>query len=159
MTPTTVIGVGNLLMGDEGLGVLAARALRERAPAGVRVIEAGGVGIHLLGEIEDASRLLLLDCIDADRPPGEVLRLSGPELPPPSATPLSPHELGLPDLLTLATLHGKPPEEVVVLGIQPARIEPGAELSLEVASALPRLVREARDLLSRWDAGPSARTG
>lgn len=145
-----VVGVGNVLLGDEGVGVRAAAMVRPRAPAGVRVLEPGALGLELLGDVEDASHVLVLDCIDAGLSAGAVLRLDGAELPPRPAPELSPHELGLRDLLALAALHGRSPREVVVMGIQPARIGPGLELSPEVATSLPHLVDEALAVLERW---------
>jgi len=149
----TVLGVGNVLMGDEGVGVRAAEALRGRVPDGVRVVEAGALGLELLAEFEAASRLLILDCVDAGMPAGRVLRLRDAGItgsPRPNSPHLSPHELGVGDLLSLAALHSKAPEEVVVLGVQPASVAPGLELSPEVAAALPRLVREALGIITRW---------
>ncbi len=153
----TVLGVGNVLLGDEGIGVRAAETLRPRVPAGVRVLDGGPLSPELLPDVEDASHLLVLDCIDAGLPAGKVLRLDGTKLPEESSPHLSPHELGLKDLLALAALHGRAPREVVVMGIQPARIEPGLDLSPEVAASLPRLVDEALAVLARWASGLEGR--
>ncbi len=152
----TVLGIGNALLCDEGLGVRAAELVREGAPAGTRILAVGALGPELLPEVEGASRLLVIDCVDAGRPPGTVVRLDdlgrlgdGPSL--------SMHEFGLRDLLAMAALHGRVPEEVVVLGVQPARVSPALGLSAEVTAALPRLVREALAVLAGWaGVGPSA---
>lgn len=146
----TVLGVGNVLLGDEGLGVRAVELLRPRAPRGVRVLEAGALGLEALTAVEDASHLLVLDCIDAGRPAGELLRLDGADLRGAAAPRLSPHELGLEDLLSLAALRERSPEEVVVMGIQPARIAPGVGLSPEVEASLPMLVEASVAVLETW---------
>jgi len=146
----TVLGLGNVLMGDEGVGVRAAEALRGRVPEGVRVVGAGALGLELLAEFEGARRLLILDCLDAGVPAGRILRMKGAGVTGPPRPNLSPHELGVGDLLSLAALHGKVPEEVVVLGIQPASVAPRLGLSPEIEAALPRLVREALRIVSRW---------
>jgi len=146
----TVLGVGNVLMGDESVGVRAAQALRDRAPAGVRVVEAGALGLDLLPEIEGASRLLILDCVDAGMPAGRLIRVRDLAITSAPRPNLSPHELGVGDLLSLAALHGRAPEEIVVLGVQPASVAPSLELSPEVVAALPRLVEKALGILARW---------
>ncbi len=160
MRTPTVIGVGNLLLRDEGVGVRAAELLRERVPQGVRVVEAGGVGAELLPEVEDALRLLVLDCIDLGGAPGTIMRLGGGDVATEGGAHVSPHQFGLADLLVLSALRGTQPEEVVVLGVQPAAIEPGLDLSPEVGAALPRLVERAVEILERWVApGPAGPTG
>lgn len=150
MTEILVLGIGNVLMSDEGVGPRAARDLEPRVPDGVRVIESGGLGIDLLHDVEEAGRLLVLDCVEAGVEPGRVVRLDGRSLAAGPGPHLSPHEFGVGDVLGLARLHGREPEEVVVLGIQPARIAPGTELSAEVDAALPGLVAEALGVLEAW---------
>ncbi len=150
MRSPTVMGVGNTLLGDEGVGVRAVAMLGPRAPVGVRVLDVGPLAPELLPDVEDASHLLVLDCVDAGLPPGTLLRLDPTQVPERRYPQLSPHEFGLRDLLALAALHDREPEEVVVMGIQPACIEPGLDLSAEVAASLPRLVDEGVALLARW---------
>jgi hydrogenase maturation protease len=145
-----VLGVGNTLMSDEGAGVRAADQLRERAPGEVKVLDAGTLGPDLLPDVEAASRLLVLDCVDVGRPPGTTVRLDGARLRSRDAPVLSAHEFSLVDLLELAALHASAPAEVVVLGVQPARIEPGLELSPQVERAVPRLAASGLAELERW---------
>jgi hydrogenase maturation protease len=146
----TVMGVGNLLMGDEGVGVHAVRRLRVRLPSGVRVIEAGLLGIEALADVETASRLLVLDCVDAGLAPGSLVRLDGSSLRAQAGPRLSQHEFGLPDLLALAELRSQAPEQVVVLGVQPRRIVPSLSLSRCVAGALPELLDAAATVVDGW---------
>ncbi|HKZ75688.1 MAG TPA: HyaD/HybD family hydrogenase maturation endopeptidase [Actinomycetota bacterium] len=145
-----VLGVGNVLMSDEGIGVLAAEALLERVPIGVRVLTGGAIGQALLPEVEVADRLLVLDCIDAGREPGTVIRIEGRDLPSRTRPVVSPHELSVGDLIAMAELHGGAPAEIVVLGIQPGLVAPGMEPSPQVAAALPRLVEAALEVLEGW---------
>ncbi|MBI4730099.1 MAG: HyaD/HybD family hydrogenase maturation endopeptidase [Acidobacteria bacterium] len=149
----TVVGIGNLLLRDDGAGVRAAEMLRSLAPEEVRVLDGGVMGLELLATVEEASRLMVLDSIDSGRAPGTVLRLSDP--PGAASGKLSPHQVTFADAVGLARLRGTAPEEIVVLGIQPARVEPGLELSPEVAAALPHLVDEALAILSGWVAADS----
>jgi len=145
-----VLGVGNLLMSDEGVGVRAAELLRDRVPDGVLVIEAGSLGPELLPDVEAASHLLVLDCVDAGRAPGTVVRIEGARLPPRGSPPPSAHEFSLADLLALASIHASAPDDVVLLGVQPARIAPGLELSAEVERALSRIAESGLAELERW---------
>jgi hydrogenase maturation protease len=145
-----VLGVGNVLMSDEGVGVRAAELLRRRAPDGVKVLEAGTLGPELLPDVEAASRLLVLDCVDAGKAPGTAVRLDGSRLLEHPAPTLSAHEFALVDLLSLAALHATAPAEVVVLGVQPATIEPGLDLSPEVERAVTRLAASGLAELERW---------
>ncbi|MFA5785955.1 MAG: HyaD/HybD family hydrogenase maturation endopeptidase [Actinomycetota bacterium] len=151
----TVIGVGNPVMGDDGLGVRAAQTIRESAPPRVRVLDGGLIGLELIADVEDASHVLVIDAVDAGEPPGTVIELTGEQVPAFFDRKLSPHELAISDVLALASLQGREPEEVVVLGIQPRCVEVSAELSPEVEAALPGLVRRALAILDGWtkDAG------
>ncbi len=145
-----VLGVGNTLMSDEGAGVRAAELLREQAPKGVKVLEAGTLGPELLPDVEAASRLLVLDCVDAGRAPGTMVRVDGNQLRGRESPTLSAHEFALVDLLGLAALHATAPDEVVVLGVQPAKVEPGLDLSPEVERAVSRLAASGLAELERW---------
>jgi len=159
LTPPRVLiaGLGNLLMGDDGVGIHAARALMADPPPGVLVIEIGTAVLHAVDEIERAPAIVALDAIDAGEPPGTVMRLTLPAAGRAGRLP-SLHDLTLADLLR--TLPGAGDRPVVILGIQPALIEPGLTLSAPVREALPRLVAAARQaalLLSGEPAGGSAR--
>jgi hydrogenase maturation protease len=149
VSSVVVLGIGNILMRDEGLGVRAAEALLELAPPGVRVVVAGSLGPSTLPQVEDASRLLVLDAIEAGLAPGAVVRCDPSDLPPRPSS-LSPHEFGVTDLLALLAQTAVLPERTVVLGIEPARIEPGIGLSPDVAAAIPRLVDAALAVLGAW---------
>lgn len=146
----TVVGLGNPLMGDEAVGLRAIELLRPHLPRAVRRLETSRLAFDLLPDIERASRLLVLDCVDAGRPVGTIVRVDGWTLLGPAAPHLSPHETSLADLLALAALRGRAPDEVVVLGVQPGSLRIGLGLSARVEAALPRLVDRARELLAGW---------
>ena len=147
--PVVVLGVGNVLMSDEGVGCRAAELLREHVPPGVRVLSPGAIGPETVSDVEGATHLLVLDCIDAGREPGTVVRLDAAGLAP-SAIAMSAHEFGLTDLVMLLGQRGCAPVSVVVMGVQPANVAPGLELSSEVEAALPPLLDAALDLLGSW---------
>lgn len=149
---TIVIGVGSPLMGDDGIGLVALEALRsgwDFEPA-LELLDGGTWGMNLLPFIESASRVLLLDAIQARREPGELIRLEGDEIPRFFATKLSPHQIDLKEVLALAELRGTLPEQLVVLGLEPAVIEMSATLSEPVEKAMPELLARVIGQLEDW---------
>lgn len=154
-----VLGVGNLLLGDEGVGVHCVAALERELdlPASVRLID-GGTSTHaLLEEVEDLDALIIVDAVATGGRPGELVRLEGDQVPSAFATVLSPHQIGVADLLATLALVGRSPRRVVLLGIEPARIELDLELSPVVAARLPALCDLVIAELGRLGLPPSAR--
>lgn len=151
-TPLLVLGLGNVLLEDDGVGALAAQRLIEEyeIPNDVRVLDGGTLGLALLPYVEDAERLILVDAVRADAPAGSLVRLDGEDVPPAVATRLSPHQVGVSDLLDGARWLQRLPSELVLLGIVPQSIELNVGLSMPVQSALGALiatvVAEAREL-------------
>lgn len=142
-TRLLVLGLGNLLCRDDGLGVTAVAMLtrRWRAPAEVRVLDGGTLGLSLLPWIEDAEQVILVDAIRLDEPPGTLVRLEGEqEVMRAAASRLSVHQIGVADLLDGALLRERLPEKLVLLGIVPERIDLGLTKSPQVEKALPALV-------------------
>ena len=149
---TVVIGLGNPLMGDDGVGLAALARLEAdyRIPLDIELVDGGTWGMNLLPVIEDAGRLLLLDAIHKDGAPGTAYRLTRYELPRYLATKISPHQVDLHDVLALAELRGTLPAETVAVGVQPERVEMIAELSPAVTAALDGLVALAVKELAAW---------
>jgi hydrogenase maturation protease len=154
-----VLGIGNLVMSDDGIGVRAIQRLQAgfRFPEGVELLDGGTLGLDLLPRLEGVAKLLVLDAVDADKAPGTLLRLTGDEVPVTLETRLSPHQMGLKDLLAVAALQGVSPDEMVLLGVQPETIELGLELSPPAAGALDPLVRNVLLELERWGVEPEVR--
>ena len=140
--PLLVLGLGNLLLEDDGVGSTAVACLVDRydPPAGVRVLDGGTLGLALLPYLEDADAVILVDAVKADAPPGALVRLDGDDVPPAVATRLSPHQVGVADLLDGARWLGRYPRNVVLLGIVPESMELAVGLSPRVRPALPALV-------------------
>ena len=139
-----VLGLGNLLCGDDGLGAAAvARLDRDwEVPEGVRVSDGGTLGLALLPYLEDARDVILVDAVNADEPPGSLVRLLGEDVAPAVLHRLSPHQIGVADLLFGARLRDRYPRSLVLLGLVPASIELAIERSAAVESRLPWLVDE-----------------
>jgi hydrogenase maturation protease len=149
---TLVIGLGNPLMGDDGLGLAALSQLRERwtFEPPVTLVDGGTWGLTLLPLIEDAERVLLLDAVNVGAPPGSPVRLGRSDLPRVLATKLSPHQIDLREVLALAELRGTMPPSIVAIGLQPAEITMRTSLSAAVAAGLPGMAERALDELAAW---------
>lgn len=146
MPHTLVLGVGNLLMSDDGVGVHAVQRLEKRPlPPGVEALDGGTCGLDLLQFFEGVERLIVLDAANLGREPGEIVRLEGEEVPAFLAMKMSPHEINLPELLFSAKLSGIYPRQVVVLGMQPETIETGVELSPPVAAQVDALIERVME--------------
>jgi len=134
---TLILGLGNLLLSDEGVGVHAARALAERElPAGVSVVEAGTAFLDVLPDIEKADRILLIDAMEGGGAPGSVYRVPFDQCVHPEML-ASLHGFDMSRVLFMAGNTRAP--EVTVFGVEPARIEWGTEVSPAVARVLPAL--------------------
>jgi hydrogenase maturation protease len=139
-----VLGLGNTLHSDDGIGPQALERLRNdpRLPEHVALIEGGTLGLELLTYIWDCSYLLVLDAVDVGQPPGTLVRMSNEELQTLPGKG-SVHQLGVADLLVALRVLASRTPEVVLLGVQPAHTEWGTELSPAVAAVLPALVDAA----------------
>lgn len=142
-----VLGVGNLLVGDEGVGVHAVRALETGIwPAHVHLVDGGTGGFHLLELLRSHSRIILIDATRDGAPPGTVSQFRArvaADFPP----ALGAHDIGLRDLISAATLLGPLPE-IEVITISVAELKPMTlELSAPVAAALPEVTRRVRALV------------
>lgn len=144
MPHTLILGVGNLLMSDDGVGVHAVKRMEKQAlPPGVEVLDGGTCGLDLLQYFEGVERLIVLDAANMGCKPGTIVRLAGDDVPAFLAMKVSPHEINLPELLFSAKLTGIYPREVVVLGVQPGTIDTGVELSTPVAAQMDALIEKA----------------
>lgn len=152
MTQTIVLGMGNLVHSDDGIGVHAIHALQRdpRVPSHVVLIDGGTHGLALLPHISGVQRLLVIDAIDVAQPPGTLLRFEGPALKglPGKA---SVHQLGFADMMVALELLGETPPEVVVFGVQPKSTEWSAELTPPVQSTLPSLLDSVIAQLRSWE--------
>jgi len=147
-----IVGVGNLLLSDDGVGIHAVRRLRSdaRVESMARLIDGGTVGTDLLAEVCGCENLLIVDAVDAGLPPGTTVRMdfSGPD--PQQIDTRNAHQSGIPGLLDGLRLLGQAPRQVVLVGVQPAALGLGTELSPEVAGALPAVSAEVVRQLDRW---------
>lgn len=142
---TLVIGLGNPLMGDDGVGLAVLEQLRLgwEVPPEVELVDGGTWGMNLLPLIEGCDRVLLLDAIRTGRAPGTVVALSGDAVPRGFDHKLSPHQIDLREVLGLAMLRGTLPPELAAIGVEPASVAMGITLSPEADAAIPLVVDHA----------------
>lgn len=137
-----VLGVGNILQTDEGVGPHAVGELNRQfaLPPGTTAIDGGTSAMELLDDMAGADLLVILDAVAGGRPPGSVSRLSGEEVPVFFTTMLSPHQVGIADVLATLALTGESPRKTIVIGVEPASLALGMELSPKVAAAVPCVI-------------------
>jgi hydrogenase maturation protease len=150
--PLLVLGLGNLLCRDDGLGAVAVHLLLRRyePPPGVLVLDGGTLGLSLLPYLEDAEEAILVDAIRDDAPAGTPVRLLGEEVAPAVASRLSVHQVGVADLLDGARFRDRYPSRLTLLGLVPESLSLGLSLSPAVEARMDDLVEaivaEARSL-------------
>ncbi|MDH7488459.1 MAG: HyaD/HybD family hydrogenase maturation endopeptidase [Anaerolineae bacterium] len=159
MGKTLVLGLGNILLRDEGVGVRAVQRLAERFAFSddVQVLDGGTLGLDLLHYVEEADRVLIVDAVATGNPPGTLVRLSGDEVPAFLGIKISPHQMGLADLLAASRLRGRFPRELVLVGVEPEIVDTGLELSPSVAAQMDALLDRMLAELARWGVQPHAR--
>ncbi len=157
-TPVLVLGLGNVVCTDDGAGIAAIHKLiREYAmPEGVVALDGGTLGLSLLPLVDSADQVILVDAINADGPPGTQVRIEGDDVAPAVYERLSPHQIGVADLLAGASLLGRYPDRVVILGVVPDSIDLGLERTPDVEAAIPELVRRVVEELTALGYPPVA---
>jgi hydrogenase maturation protease len=147
-----VMGLGNLVMSDDGLGgrVISELEKRYRPNPQVRLLDGGTLGLDLLPRLEGIDQLLIIDALQMDASPGTIFRLEGDEVPRAFANKLSVHQMGLQDLLAVAELQGHLPRQLVVIGAQAATIEMSMEFSPAIMAAFEDVIAAVLDELASW---------
>ncbi len=151
-----VLGLGNILLSDEGLGVRVVERLQGscRFPPEVSIMDGGTLGLDLLPYLEGVDHLLVIDALETGKGPGTIARLVGDEVPASLSVKISPHQMGLADLLAAARLRDLYPQKITLLGMQPGSIDAGLDLSPPVEAQIDRLVDEALTELEAWGYKP-----
>lgn len=143
-----IMGIGNWLLSDDGVGVHAAQALAKAPPPGTLVVDAGTDTLSALSFLEDAKRVLLIDAVQGGNAPGTIRCFTESDLSLRQGVSTA-HAVSL-----LASRHLLPPgaewPEFQILGVEPALMTYGMELSPAVASALPQVTRLSREIVAAW---------
>ena len=137
-----VLGLGNILLRDEGVGVRVVEALAARyvLPAMVEVVDGGTTGMELLDTLAGCDHLLVCDAVQTGAPPGSVVKLADAEVPALFQARFSPHQLGFAEVLATLILMEEAPATITLVGVVPADLELGIELSPAVAAVVERAV-------------------
>ena len=156
--PVLVLGMGNILLEDEGLGIHALNRLRLlfEGSEEIEFVDGGTSGMALVDMISKRKHLLVLDAVQTGDPPGTLARMSGNGVPVYFGLKVTPHQLGLADVLASLTLMDEQPDSVTVLGLVPHSLEMSLELSDLISSNLDKLVEAAVNELRGLNFPPSA---
>ena len=147
-----VLGIGNTILTDEAAGVRAVELLEQRysVPDNVLVIDGGTSGMEMIEDLSNLDFLIVLDVVKTGAAPGTVVKIAGQEIPVFFRRKLSPHQIGLPDVLASLELLDTMPKEIIVLGVEPISLELGMEMTATIAAKVPELVDMAvAELLAR----------
>ena len=154
---TLVLGIGNVLYADEGFGVRCVEALNDgyAFPDDVCVMDGGTQGIFLLPWVRSATRLLIFDAIDFGLPPATLRLIEGSDVPRyMGAKKVSMHQAGFQEVLSSAQLSGDFPDELALVGVQPALLDDyGGSLTEGVKAQIDPAIRLACEVLDKWSIG------
>jgi hydrogenase maturation protease len=141
-----VLGVGNLLLSDEGVGVhVAQRMMTMNMPPEVQVVEGGTDGFGLVNVITEADRMILIDAVRGGGQPGSIYRFEIEDCPPyPDIFKTSVHQISILEVINLSSLIGTTPRTTII-GIEPACMEMGMELSPAVEAKVPRVIQMIKE--------------
>ena len=158
MAKTVVLGVGNILLSDEGFGVRVAEALsqRFRFPDAVEVLDGGTLGIELMRFLDGAQRLILIDAIHGTEP-GSFRIIQGDDVRLYFQEKVSLHEMGIQEVLASLVVMEKPIAEIVVIGVVPVSLDIGLDLTPLVASRIDEAVTSVIRQLHDWGLECTAR--
>jgi hydrogenase maturation protease len=160
-THIVVLGIGNLLWADEGFGVRCIEALQRRYEFAdhVQLIDGGTQGLYLIQHVQEADALLIFDAIDYGLEPGTLKVVRDDEVPRFMGTKkMSLHQTGFQEVLSLAVLTAKYPQQVLLIGCQPQELEDyGGSLRPVVKAAMEEALALAVSELERWGARPALR--
>ena len=148
----TILGVGNVILKDEGFGVRVAEYLDHHYtfPDSVQIVDGGTLGIELTQYVTATNKLLVIDSINGGAEPGTVFRFHNDAIMEHFQDKLSAHEVGIQDVLALLTVTGHKIPDVIVIGAQPFDVEAGVGLSDGMQALLPQIVEQALKDLGNW---------
>lgn len=148
----TILGIGNTLYSDEGLGVYALSPLEKLYGTDdqVELVYGATDGMSLLSVVEDTDYLMVLDAINAGKEGGHIIQLQGDEIPNYYGVKMSIHQLGFQEVLLAAKLRERYPEHFLMIGMQPTSLELNVGLTKTNESKLPELVQLVESQINNW---------
>ena len=149
----TILGLGNILMSDEGVGVHIVNEFQKRyqVPGHVEIVDGGAAGLDLIPFIEGRERVLMVDAVNFDREPGYIGILENDEIPVRLTQKASMHHLGLMDVLCIVRMSGNMPKELCLIGIQPKSLELGLDMTREIWDKQEALIERIVKKLREWN--------
>lgn len=146
-----ILGVGNILLGDEGIGIRVVEELENRFsfPEEIMLLDGGTAGIELLRYIEGRDLLIVIDAMRAGLAPGTVFKVEGDDVAKRFMTKISPHQIGLSDLLAAGILTDQIPKQILLFGVEPEQLETGIALSDCVEASLEKIIGAIFDELAQ----------
>lgn len=145
-----VLGLGNLIRQDEGVGIHLLQQLADILPPEIKLLDGGTGGLFLLEFVENAKRLIVLDAVEAGVNPGEIVVWKNEQVPRYTTNKLSVHQMSFAEVLYWANFQDRAPNEIVVVGMQPKCLDWGTELTESVQRNLPMAVNEVLMILKDW---------
>ncbi len=148
-----VLGIGNILLSDEGAGVRAVEYLSAHyeMPPQLTLVDGGTMGLEILPFLEDKDCLIIVDAAATGKAPGYVSLNELSDAGVFFRNKISPHQLGLSEVLGAATLTGCLPGKIILLGIEPGKLDAGLEFSDEVGQAFPLLIDKLVSTIQSFD--------
>ncbi|MDI1246445.1 MAG: HyaD/HybD family hydrogenase maturation endopeptidase [Rhodoferax sp.] len=140
-----VLGIGNTILSDEAAGVRSVEAMAQafRMPDNVLLIDGGTSGMEMIEDLSNVDLLIVIDVVKTGAAPGTVVKIAGTGIPIFFRNKLSPHQIGLPDVLASLELLDALPKEIVVLGVEPISLELGMAMTPTIAATIPQLLAMA----------------
>lgn len=152
MKKPLILGVGNILLSDEGVGVKIAQSLEKRTEIQPHfdVIDGGTCGMELLDELANREHLIIIDAVLANKPAGEIIVLRDEQVPTFFSRKISPHQLGICDVLSALKLTDEFPKHLCLIGIQPESLAPGMQLTETVEKVMPKVMDTLKRVLKEY---------
>jgi hydrogenase maturation protease len=148
----TILGIGNTLFSDEGVGIHLLPLLEEalKDDENIEIIEGLTDGMKLLGPVEDAENLIIIDAINAGKVGGTIIVLEGDEIPAYFGIKMSIHQLGFQEVLLAAKMRDRYPKQIMMFGMQPTSLQMGIELTEINQEKLGELAKVVIDQVNLW---------
>jgi hydrogenase maturation protease len=151
-TEVTILGLGNILMQDEGIGVHIANLLNDEfefTPP-ISIIDGGTTGSDLLPYFDDSKKVLILDAVNFGKKPGYIETINDDDILAMLTSKISLHHLGLSDVLSMTKMLDIKPEAIALVGIQPYKMELDLQVSSVLKERFDQILKEALSVLSGW---------
>lgn len=147
-----IIGLGNILLRDEGIGVHVINTIKQRYTFSpyVEIIDGGTMGLDLLPILQGRDKILIVDAVDFGMEPGHIGIIENDAIPSTLNSKLSVHHIGLSDVLFASKLMGISPSEIYLIGIQPKSIDVGLDMTEEIKGSLEVLINMVLEKLTEW---------